>query len=209
MTLRLVVDSEEAVAAWRTWACRSTSGSRSTAAITGPGSIPSAPARWSWRGGWRSPIRCLRRHPDPFRARLSRPRPGRRSPPRGAGAAGHGGLRGAAAEAGDRGAGGQRGLDSGDVRGASLDGVTEARPGNYASTTSCRWGSARASVRDCAVTVLASVVSARPDGATRCVVDAGALALSKDRGLDWTEPPTHGRGLRGLRGRRARARSRA
>jgi D-serine deaminase-like pyridoxal phosphate-dependent protein len=34
---------------------------------------------------------------------------------------------------------------------------------------------------DCGVTVLASVVSSQP-GAAHCIVDAGALALSKDAG---------------------------
>lgn len=62
-----------------------------------------------------------------------------------------------------------------------LDGVTEARPGNYAlfdgsmvSRGACSWG-------DCAATVLATVVSCQP-GASHSVVDAGALALSKDAG---------------------------
>jgi D-serine deaminase-like pyridoxal phosphate-dependent protein len=72
-----------------------------------------------------------------------------------------------------------------------LDGVTEARPGNYAFYDFMQVGLGSCTVRDCAVTVLASVVSSRP-GDSRCVVDAGALALSKDRGLDWTEPPTLG-----------------
>ena len=72
-----------------------------------------------------------------------------------------------------------------------LDGITEARPGNYAFYDFMQVGLGSCAVRDCAVTVLASVVSSRP-GDSRCVVDAGALALSKDRGLDWTEPPTLG-----------------
>jgi D-serine deaminase-like pyridoxal phosphate-dependent protein len=72
-----------------------------------------------------------------------------------------------------------------------LDGVTEARPGNYAFYDFMQVGLGSCGVRDCAVTVLASVVSARP-GDPRCVVDAGALALSKDRGLDGTEPPSLG-----------------
>jgi D-serine deaminase-like pyridoxal phosphate-dependent protein len=72
-----------------------------------------------------------------------------------------------------------------------LDGVTEARPGNYAFYDFMQVGLGSCRVWDCAVTVLASVVSARP-GDPRCVIDAGALALSKDRGLDWTEPPTLG-----------------
>ncbi|MEE8117171.1 MAG: alanine racemase [Gemmatimonadales bacterium] len=64
---------------------------------------------------------------------------------------------------------------------ASLDGVTEARPGNYVfyDATQVALGSCCAAT--CAVTVLASVVS-RQAGAGHCVVDAGALALSKDEG---------------------------
>jgi D-serine deaminase-like pyridoxal phosphate-dependent protein len=64
---------------------------------------------------------------------------------------------------------------------AHLDGVTEARPGNYVffDFTQVALGSCR--VRDCGVTVLASVVSHRR-GEDCCIVDAGALALSKDTG---------------------------
>ncbi|HYO46483.1 MAG TPA: alanine racemase [Gemmatimonadota bacterium] len=60
-----------------------------------------------------------------------------------------------------------------------LDGVTEARPGNYAyfDATQVELGSCEAG--DCALTVWASVVSSARDHA---VVDAGALALSKDVG---------------------------
>ncbi len=72
-----------------------------------------------------------------------------------------------------------------------LDGVTEVRPGNYCfyDFTQVMLGSC--GVGDCAVTVLASVVSCRP-GDGRCVVDAGALALSKDRGPDLPERPSMG-----------------
>lgn len=65
-----------------------------------------------------------------------------------------------------------------------LTGVTEARPGNYAlyDYTQVLLGSCR--VSECAATVLATVVSHRA-GATHSVVDAGALALSKDTGPDW------------------------
>ena len=64
-----------------------------------------------------------------------------------------------------------------------LTDVTEVRPGNYAlhDYTQLRLGSC--DVVDCALTVLASVVSSRP-AAGRCVTDAGALALSKDAGPD-------------------------
>lgn len=63
----------------------------------------------------------------------------------------------------------------------SLAGVTEARPGNYAfyDFTQATLGSCE--VRDCAVTVLAAVVSSQPER-DRCVTDAGALAMSKDAG---------------------------
>jgi D-serine deaminase-like pyridoxal phosphate-dependent protein len=66
---------------------------------------------------------------------------------------------------------------------ASLAGVTEARPGNYCfyDFMQVRLGSCEA--RDCAVTVLSSVVSSRPDMG-HAVVDAGALAMSKDLGGD-------------------------
>ena len=62
-----------------------------------------------------------------------------------------------------------------------LDGITEMRPGNYAlyDFTQVTIGSCEA--RDCALTVLATVVSSQP-GSGHCVVDAGALALSKDPG---------------------------
>lgn len=65
-----------------------------------------------------------------------------------------------------------------------LEGVTEARPGNYAyfDATQVALGSCDAS--DCALTVWASVVSS---ARAHAVVDAGALALSKDAG------PGHGR----------------
>lgn len=66
---------------------------------------------------------------------------------------------------------------------AHLTGVTEVRPGNYCfyDFMQVRLGSCEA--RDCAVTVLSSVVSSRPD-VGHSVVDAGALAMSKDLGGD-------------------------
>jgi D-serine deaminase-like pyridoxal phosphate-dependent protein len=72
-----------------------------------------------------------------------------------------------------------------------LDGVTEARPGNYAFYDFTQVALGSCAVADCAVTVLASVVSARP-GADRCVTDAGALVLSKDTGPDRPGRPTMG-----------------
>lgn len=73
----------------------------------------------------------------------------------------------------------------------SLDGVTEARPGNYAyfDLTQVEIGSC--TVADCALTVLSTVVSCQP-GARHAVVDAGALALSKDPGPGWLDPPGFG-----------------
>jgi D-serine deaminase-like pyridoxal phosphate-dependent protein len=62
-----------------------------------------------------------------------------------------------------------------------LDGVTETRPGNYIFYDAMQVALEACSATDCGVTVLASVVSSQP-GAAHCVVDAGALALSKDAG---------------------------
>jgi D-serine deaminase-like pyridoxal phosphate-dependent protein len=63
----------------------------------------------------------------------------------------------------------------------SLEGVDEVRPGNYAFYD---WMQAAAGVcapADVAVSVLTTVISHQA-GADHCVVDAGALALSKDQG---------------------------
>jgi D-serine deaminase-like pyridoxal phosphate-dependent protein len=72
-----------------------------------------------------------------------------------------------------------------------LNGVTEARPGNYAlfdfsqvALGSCQPGS-------CAVTVMTTVVSSQTH-ADHCIVDAGALALSKDTGPPEPDGPTMG-----------------
>ncbi len=72
-----------------------------------------------------------------------------------------------------------------------LAGVTEVRPGNYVfhDYTQVLLGSC--TPRDCAVTVLASVVSSQR-AAGHCVVDAGALALSKDPGRGNAPQPTMG-----------------
>ena len=66
----------------------------------------------------------------------------------------------------------------------SLAGVTEARPGNYAlyDYSQIVLGSCR--LADNASTVLASVVSTHP-GTGHAVIDAGALALSKDPGSEF------------------------
>lgn len=62
-----------------------------------------------------------------------------------------------------------------------LSGVDEARPGNYCFFDGTQAALGSCSPADCAVTVLTSVVSCQP-GADHAVVDAGALALSKDPG---------------------------
>lgn len=62
-----------------------------------------------------------------------------------------------------------------------LDGVTEARPGNYAYYDFTQVAIGSCTVGECALTVLSTVVSRQP-GARHAVCDAGALALSKDPG---------------------------
>ncbi|HEY0386453.1 MAG TPA: alanine racemase [Pyrinomonadaceae bacterium] len=68
-----------------------------------------------------------------------------------------------------------------------LKGVTEARPGNYifydafqATLGSCRF-------EDCALTVLAAVVH-QDRSRRKVVIDAGSIALSKDRGAIELDP---------------------
>ena len=62
-----------------------------------------------------------------------------------------------------------------------LEGIDEARPGNYIfyDAFQARLGSCK--LEDCALTVLASVVH-RDASRQKVIVDAGAIALSKDRG---------------------------
>jgi D-serine deaminase-like pyridoxal phosphate-dependent protein len=67
---------------------------------------------------------------------------------------------------------------------ADLSGVDEARPGNYVFYDGTQAAIGSCAPGDAAVTILASVVSSQP-GAGHSVIDAGALALSKDAG------PTH------------------
>lgn len=66
-------------------------------------------------------------------------------------------------------------------RARDLTGVDEVRPGNYALFDRTQVHVGSCGIEDVAVTVLATVVSSRPD---HSVVDAGALALSKDAGPD-------------------------
>jgi D-serine deaminase-like pyridoxal phosphate-dependent protein len=76
-----------------------------------------------------------------------------------------------------------------------LEGIDEARPGNYiffdafqATLGSCRF-------EDCALTVLSAVVH-RDASRRKVVIDAGAIALSKDRGaVDFDEACGYGRVL--------------
>ncbi|HEX9581357.1 MAG TPA: alanine racemase [Gemmatimonadales bacterium] len=74
----------------------------------------------------------------------------------------------------------------------TLDGVDEIRPGNYVfyDSTQCALGSC--TPRECALTVLATVVSAQPAG-KHSIIDAGALALSKDPGPELAAHPGMGR----------------
>jgi len=65
-----------------------------------------------------------------------------------------------------------------------LDGIDEVRPGNYIFFDAFQATLGSCSFDDCALTVLAAVVHrARGEGDTRkVIIDAGAIALSKDRG---------------------------
>jgi D-serine deaminase-like pyridoxal phosphate-dependent protein len=72
-----------------------------------------------------------------------------------------------------------------------LDGITEARPGNYALFDYVQATLGSCTLRDCAATVLASVISSQP-GASHSIVDAGALSLSKDIGPSDPRAPTLG-----------------
>jgi D-serine deaminase-like pyridoxal phosphate-dependent protein len=73
----------------------------------------------------------------------------------------------------------------------TLEGVTEVRPGNYAFFDYMQLAAGVCESADVAVTVLASVVSHQA-GAAHVVVDAGALAMSKDLG---PRDPSRARGL--------------
>jgi D-serine deaminase-like pyridoxal phosphate-dependent protein len=65
-----------------------------------------------------------------------------------------------------------------------LSGISEIRPGNYAFYDYTQAAIGACGVGDCALTVFSSVISHQP-GASHFIIDAGALALSKDLG------PTH------------------
>src|SRR5205085_1335967 len=68
-----------------------------------------------------------------------------------------------------------------------LDGVGEARPGNYIFFDAFQATLGSCSFDDCALTVLASVVH-RDRARRKVVLDAGAVALSKDRGPAQSDP---------------------
>jgi len=64
---------------------------------------------------------------------------------------------------------------------ADLTGITEARPGNYVFHDRTMVLIGCCAAKDVGVSVLATVVSRQP-GSGHLVIDAGALALSKDTG---------------------------
>ncbi|MDQ3907695.1 MAG: alanine racemase [Acidobacteriota bacterium] len=68
-----------------------------------------------------------------------------------------------------------------------LEGVTEIRPGNYIFFDAFQSTLGSCSFDDCALTVLASVVHRDPVR-RKVVIDAGAIALSKDRGAVDLDP---------------------
>ena len=64
--------------------------------------------------------------------------------------------------------------------------ITEIRPGNYVVHDAMQVGLGAASLADCALTVLTTVVSVkeRPDGPDRAFVDAGKKVFTTDTGYD-------------------------
>jgi len=62
-----------------------------------------------------------------------------------------------------------------------LDGIDEARPGNYIFYDGFQAAIGSCTTEDCALTVLAAVVNC-DSKRRKLVIDAGAIALSKDRG---------------------------
>src|SRR5947209_16532468 len=68
-----------------------------------------------------------------------------------------------------------------------LEGVDEARPGNYIFFDAFQATLGSCAFDDCALTVLASVVH-RDRARRKVVLDAGAIALSKDRGAVEIDP---------------------
>lgn len=74
---------------------------------------------------------------------------------------------------------------------SDLSGVTEMRPGNYTFHDYTQTVIGTAGVEECALSVLSTVVTSRPDGGWS-VIDAGGLALSQDPGPS-ADVPTMGR----------------
>ena len=69
----------------------------------------------------------------------------------------------------------------------NLDGIDEIRPGNYAFFDVFQSAIGSCTLDEIAFSVLATVVSVHPEG-ERAVIDAGALALSKDPGPTHVDP---------------------
>jgi D-serine deaminase-like pyridoxal phosphate-dependent protein len=69
----------------------------------------------------------------------------------------------------------------------NLDGVTEARPGNYAFYDAFQASIGSCSLSDCAFSVLVSVVGHYPDQ-NKLVIDGGSLAFSLDPGPRHVDP---------------------
>ena len=69
----------------------------------------------------------------------------------------------------------------------SLEGVTEARPGNYVFFDGYQEAIGSCEAQDVAFSVLASVIGRYPSRGS-AVIDAGGLALSKDPGARHVEP---------------------
>jgi D-serine deaminase-like pyridoxal phosphate-dependent protein len=70
---------------------------------------------------------------------------------------------------------------------SKVEGVTEIRPGNYVFYDMIQVGLGSCKVDDCALTVLATVISI-PDK-NRVIIDAGSKALNTDRGASKTLAP--------------------
>ena len=68
---------------------------------------------------------------------------------------------------------------------AEVAGITEIRPGNYVFHDMTQVALGSAAIEDCALSVLATVIS-RPDKG-RAVIDAGAKSLALDRGAHGTQ----------------------
>ena len=77
---------------------------------------------------------------------------------------------------------------------ANEDGITELRPGNYAYFDRTQVGLGAATWDDCALTVLARVVS-RP-AADRVILDSGSKTLTNDLARGFTDMPGYGAVMR-------------